>query len=61
MDDDAGKYVMKETWPAIDKIPDDILMSDWYYSLSPDTEKHQKSSPDLSRRNSVRPRSKNLR
>ena len=40
MDDAEGAYVMKETWQAVDKIPDDVLMMDWYYSLSPDTEQY---------------------
>ena len=45
-DDAAGSYTQKPTWRAIDRIPDDILMLDWYYRLAPDTEtyfaKHNK-------------------
>jgi hypothetical protein len=36
--DDAGSYVMEETWQALDLIPNDVLMCDWYYSFSPDTQ-----------------------
>lgn len=35
-----GEYVQRATWKAIDRIPDDILMADWYYGMSPDTEKY---------------------
>lgn len=40
LSDEAGTYRQGETWQAIDLIPDDILIADWYYSLSPDTEKY---------------------
>jgi len=40
LDDAAGQYIQKATWQAIDRIPDDILMMDWYYGLAPDTEKY---------------------
>ncbi len=38
--DEAGTYRQGETWQAIDLIPDDILIADWYHCLSPDTEKY---------------------
>jgi hypothetical protein len=34
----GGDYFMPEIYPAIDKIPKDIVMMDWYYSLSPFTQ-----------------------
>ena len=38
--DSAGAYRQRATWKAIDRIPDDVLMSDWYYGMSPDTERY---------------------
>ncbi len=38
VDDGGGKYVRKSTAGAIPHIPDDILMADWQYFMSPDTE-----------------------
>jgi hypothetical protein len=40
LEDAAGSYTQKPTWKAIDRIPDDILMLDWYYMLAPDTERY---------------------
>jgi len=32
------EYVMEETYPAVDKIPKDILILDWYWSIDPHSE-----------------------
>jgi hexosaminidase len=40
LQDSTGSYVQGATWRAIDRIPDDVLMGDWYFGLSPDTERY---------------------
>lgn len=40
LDDAAGEYVQRATYGAVDKIPDDILVWDWYWSLAGDTERY---------------------
>jgi hypothetical protein len=38
--DAEGAYRMGATWRAVDRAPDDLLMMDWYWGLSPDTERY---------------------
>jgi len=38
--DSAGVFRQRPTWKAVDRIPDDVLMADWYYGMSPDTERY---------------------
>ncbi len=46
-DDAGGRYVRKSLVGAIDRVGDDILMADWQYMMTPDTQdylaKHGKS------------------
>jgi hypothetical protein len=39
VDEAGGKFVRKDTWQAMDKISNDILMIDWFWCLSPDTDR----------------------
>ena len=38
VDDAGGRFVRKTTAGAVDQVPDDILMCDWHFSLTPDTQ-----------------------
>ena len=39
-EDPKGSYLQKATWKAIDRVPDDLVMLDWYAFMAPDTEKY---------------------
>ena len=40
LQDSTGSYVQGATWRAVDMIPDDVLIGDWYFGISPDTERY---------------------